>query len=212
MIHNKQELRFYIVADRIINGFPMNVSIKEHLTAFFFQNSKLQILNFLKYMRKTCYYHSVKKTSICKLLLAKWYGYRYSKLSIKLGFSIGPNVFGYGLLIPHYGTIVVNSEVRAGNFCVLHTSTCIGGANKIIGDALYLASGAKIMGNINLGNGISVASGSLVNKSFADHELLGGMPAKVLVENYPFWYQRDGEKYIQRVKQIEILKKVMLKQ
>lgn len=88
----------------------------------------------------------------------------------------------------------------------------LGGANKIIGDALYLASGAKIMGNINLGNGISVASGSLVNKSFADHELLGGMPAKVLVENYPFWYQRDGEKYIQRVKQIEILKKVMLKQ
>lgn len=64
------------------------------------------------------------------------------------------------------------------------------GANKIIGDALYLASGAKIMGNINLGNGISVASGSLVNKSFADHELLGGMPAKVLYVCGKYNYKR----------------------
>lgn len=33
---------------------------------------------------------------------------------MKLGFSIGCNVFGYRLVIPHYGTIVVNNEVRAG--------------------------------------------------------------------------------------------------
>ena len=51
--------------------------------------------------------------------------------------------FGYGLVIPHYGTIVVNGGVRAGNYCVLHTSTCIGGSDKVIGGGLYLAAGAK---------------------------------------------------------------------
>lgn len=114
--------------------------------------------------------------------------------------------FGYGLVIPHYGTIVVNSGVRAGNYCVLHTSTCIGGANKIIGDGLYLASGAKIMGDVNLGNGVSVAAGSLVNKSYGDNVLIAGMPGIVVRDNYPIWYQRDGLKYEKRVEKIEELK------
>lgn len=55
-------------------------------------------------------------------------------MGIKLGFSIGYDVFGYGLHIPHYGTIVVNGICKIGNYAVLHTSTCIGGAGKVIGD------------------------------------------------------------------------------
>jgi len=55
---------------------------------------------------------------------------RYRKLGIKLGFSIGYNVFGYGLHLPHMGTIVVNNTTRAGNFCVFQTSICIGGNGK----------------------------------------------------------------------------------
>ena len=37
------------------------------------------------------------------------------------------NSLGYGAVIPHYGTIVVNGDARLGNYCVLHTSTCIAG-------------------------------------------------------------------------------------
>ena len=128
---------------------------------------------------------------------------------MSLGFSIGPNVFGYGLVIPHYGTIVVNGAVRAGNFCVLHTSTCIGGGEKNIGDGLYLSAGAKIMGKLTLGNGVSVASNSLVNKSVGSHVLLVGCPAYIKKEDYSFWWKRDGETYLQRVSIVEKLKKQM---
>lgn len=68
---------------------------------------------------------------------------RYKSLGIKLGFTIPINVFGYGLVIPHYGTIVVGAGNTIGNYAVLHTSTCITAGNKIIGDALYLSTGAK---------------------------------------------------------------------
>ena len=119
-------------------------------------------------------------------------------------------MFGYGLLIPHYGTIVVNGSVKAGNYCVLHTSTCIGGKGKVIGDGLYLSSGAIIMGSeVMLGNNISIASNSLINKSFPDSNvLLAGTPAIIKSTSLP-WYERDGDDFKRRVKTIEKLRQEM---
>lgn len=206
MITNKKELKFYIMADRIMNGWSAYRSLTEQLRGIITIPVNGKIIEFLRYMRKSSYYHTKENPSIIDRVKSKWYGYRFSKISLKLGFSIGRDVFGYGLVIPHYGTIVVNNGVRAGNYCVLHTSTCIGGANKTIGDGLYLASGAKIMGDVNLGNGVSVAAGSLVNKSYGDNVLIAGMPGIVVRDNYPIWYQRDGLKYEKRVEKIEELK------
>ena len=64
--------------------------------------------------------------------------------------------FGYGLVIPHYGTIVVGEDNRCGNYCVLHTSICISGerGGKRIGDALYASSGCRINKPITLGNNV----------------------------------------------------------
>lgn len=207
MITNKKELHFYIIADRIMNGIPTKRTLRERL--YFFQSPQMKIINLLRYMRMTSYYKGLEKPTIMDRLLGTWYSYMYEKLSIQLGFSIGCNVFGYGLVIPHYGTIVVNGGVIAGNYCVLHTSTCIGGSDKIIGDGLYLASGAKIMDKLILGNGVSVAANSLVNKSVGNNVLLAGCPAFVKRQNYPYWWERDGEKYIQRVARVEKLKKQM---
>lgn len=64
---------------------------------------------------------------------------------MKLGFTISENVFGYGLVIPNYGTIVVGSGNQIGNYSVLHTSTCISAGRKRIGDGLYLSTGAKVL-------------------------------------------------------------------
>lgn len=131
-------------------------------------------------------------------------------MGIKLGFSIGYNVFGYGLHIPHYGTIVVNGDCKIGNYAVLHTSICIGGGGKIVGDGLYVGAGAKVMGPIQLGNGVSIASQTLVNKSFNESEvLLAGMPASIK-KSRKIWYEEDGGIYIERVKRIEQLKEQML--
>ena len=82
-----------------------------------------------------------------------------------MGFTIAEIVFGYGLVIPHYGSIVVGSGNRIGNFAVLHTSTCITAGKKNIGDGLYLSTGAKVLGDIELGNFITIGANAVVNKS-----------------------------------------------
>lgn len=87
---------------------------------------------------------------------ATYYHYLHRKLGMKLGFTIGKDVFGYGLVIPHYGTIVVGENNRCGNYCVLQTSTCISNNEKKIGNALYLATGAKITSRCILGDNVSV--------------------------------------------------------
>ena len=92
--------------------------------------------------------------------------------------TIAENVFGYGLVIPHYGTIVVGSGNRIGNYAVLHTSTCITAGKKNIGDGLYLSTGAKVLGDIELGNFITIGANAVVNKSEEGNCLLIGIPAE----------------------------------
>ena len=160
-------------------------------------------MNFLKVMRKVSYYKH-QKGFLNKFLYAVHY-MKFRRLGIKLGFSIGYDTLGYGVVVPHYGTIVVGGSNRIGNYAVLHTSTCISDNGKIIGDGLYLSTGAKITSKVKLGNGISIGANSLVNKDCEqDNVLLGGMPAKV-IRSSEIWYIRDS--FDKKVERVEELKK-----
>ena len=124
-----------------------------------------------------------------------------------MGFSIGYNVFGYGLVIPHYGTIVVGGTNQIGNYAVLHTSICISDNGKEIGDGFYCATGVKITSKLTLGDNVSVGANSLVNKSYKENNvLIGGAPARVIKTEAP-WYVRDN--FEQKVNDIEKLKKLI---
>ena len=163
-----------------------------------------KVMKFLFLMRK-CQYYSGIPGNINKLIYI-YYKYRYNRLSLKLGFSIAPNVFGYGLVIPHYGTIVVGPTNTIGNYCVLHSSTCISGNGKNIGDALYLSTGAKITAKVNLGNNISIGANSVVTKSFKENNLLlVGIPASIKGSSSA-WYSRDGEEFHRKQRACETLK------
>lgn len=115
-------------------------------------------------------------------------------------------MFGYGLVIPHWGTIVVGDSNRIGNYCVLHTSTCITDNKKEIGDALYVSAGSIITSKITLGNNVSIGAKSLVNKSFNNENiLLTGSPASIKKQR-PAWYIEEGKSHKERVFAIEKLK------
>lgn len=203
MIQTKKELQFYIAADRIMAGLPIRKSIKHWLEGLITPN---YISKYLESMRYVSYYSGRKGKSFSLRFVR--HKKRYSTLGAKLGFSIGHSVFGYGLCIPHYGTIVVNSTVKAGNYCVLHTSTCIGSEQTVIGNGLYLASGGLIMSSkLKLGDNVSIAANSLVNSSIPQNNVLvAGTPAQIKKESQP-WYVRDGIKYEERIQAIELLKK-----
>ena len=125
-------------------------------------------------------------------------------LGLKLGFSINANTLGYGVVIPHHGTIVVG-ENKIGNYAVLHTSTCISGNGKVIGEGLYLATGAKITKKCNLGDGITVGANAVVCSSFGNNALLTGIPA-IKKKDSDIWYLTNGEEFKRRYTEVEKLK------
>lgn len=204
-INSRAELRFVLMADLMMNRGVVRRSIKLRLRNLLIPD---YIMSYLRCMRHVSFY-SGRKGLLNKFLFII-YAVRYRRLGIKLGFSIGCDCFGYGLVIPHYGTIVVGESNRIGNYAVLHTSTCISGNSKVIGDALYLSTGATMTTKLNLGSNISVGANSVVNKSFEeDNVMIAGSPAKVIKSSQP-WYIRDGIEYSQKVEFIEKLKQEYL--
>lgn len=199
-IKTKEELQFYILADRLISGLPAKPSIRELVINFIFAIFGFhQISEYLYAMR--CYSYYKGKKGLLNKCRKFWYSIKFNSLGQRMGFSIGEDTFGWGLLIPHYGTIVINGNTIAGNLCCLHTSTCIGGNNKKIGDALYLSTGAKIVKPLTLGDNVTIAAQSLVNRTFGSNLLLKGAPASIKRNDNIPWYEMD-DIYSARAKKI----------
>ena len=124
-----------------------------------------------------------------------WAKYKFKKLSIKLGFSIPINVFGPGLSIAHYGSIVINPNAKIGANCRLHVGVNIGASGggteaPIIGDNVYIGPGAILFGDIKIANNVTIGANATVNKSCdIEHCVLAGTPAKVVKENNPNWIE-----------------------
>lgn len=198
MIQSKKELDFYIKADYMMNRGYFKPTFKQRLKAIL---SPDYIMDFLITMRRVDYYTQTKQ--YIPLIINK---FKYKKLSIKLGFSIGAEVFGYGLVIPHYGTIVVGENNRIGNYAVLHSSTCITARQKVIGNNFYLSTGAKVTTSENLSDNIMVSANSVVTKGCSQgNVLLVGAPAAAK-KTIPSWYEYQGGKAIDKVRAIEELK------
>lgn len=201
MIQRKKHLRFYLQADMMMNrGYfkvPFRIWLQELLSPDY-------TMKFLKAMRKVQYYSHCNVTGGGIFLIIN--KIKFFRLSRILGFSIGYDACDYGLVIPHYGTIVVGNTNRIGPYAVLHTSTCITDTGRIIGKGLSLSTGAKITGGEVLGDHITVAANSVVTRSFPDgNALLVGMPA-LKKKGYTDWYSSLTGEWKRRVDEVENLK------
>ena len=122
-----------------------------------------------------------------RLLIEK---FRFHRLSIKLGFSIPINVFGPGLAIVHYGTIVVANGAKIGANCRIHEGVTIGATNgsskaAIIGDNVFIGSGAKIIGEVRISSNVAIAANAVVVRDVICENgcTVGGVPAKIISSN-----------------------------
>ncbi|WP_179334806.1 serine O-acetyltransferase [Winogradskyella costae] len=181
MISSKTDYFDYLNKDKIALG------MKTHSLASKIINilSPNPIWTFQKALRKLEYYTNCKNKGFFKLYKL-YLQFKFKKISLKLGFSIPINVFGPGLAIVHYGTIVVNNATRVGKNCRIHACVNIGasGGEKeapLLGDNIYIAPGAKIYGNIKIANNTAIGANAVVNKSFdKEHTMIAGIPARVI--------------------------------
>lgn len=182
MILSKEDYLNYLEADRIALG-RNKAGLVDKLIRLI---SPDYIWNFQKLLRKLEYYKNVKNNGPFNKLIYLYLRLRYKKLSVKLSFTIPENVFGPGLAIVHYGTIVVNENAKVGANCRIHVGTNIGasgGTNKApqIGDNVYLAPGVKILGDIKVPNNTAIGANSVVTKSFEEENMMiAGIPAKII--------------------------------
>ena len=186
MIQSKDDLRYYLSEDRKALGIKDKLSIQDIVMPN-------KIWKFEKILRHFEYYKNVP--SFWNKLMFIITGIRFRKISVKLGFSIPANVFGPGLSIAHYGTIVVNSNTRVGSNCRIHASVNIGtsGGGKIapkIGDNVYIGPGAILFGDIQIANNVTIGANATVNKSFdVENCVLAGTPAKIVKYNSLNWLE-----------------------
>jgi serine O-acetyltransferase len=94
---------------------------------------------------------------------------------------------GKGILIDH-GTSVVIGEtaVVEDNVSMLHEVT-LGGTGKEHGDrhpkvrhGVLIGAGAKILGNVEIGEGAKIGAGSVVLHNVPPHTTVAGVPAKIV--------------------------------
>ncbi len=197
MINNKKELKFYVMADMMMNRGKFKYSLVDKVKHFFCPDYVMEFLKTLRY----CEYY----TNIGSIKRYYW-KMKNNRLQLKLGFSIALNVLEYGVVIPHYGTIVVGEGNTIGCYSVLHTSICITAGKKKIGDAFYCSTGTKVLNDISIGKNISCAANSVVNKDICiDNVLVVGSPAIIKKKTEP-WYIRDGKIILERVENCNKLK------
>ncbi len=137
-------------------------------------------------------FHALQSYRIAHWL---WQGDRCSlaihiqnRISEVFGVDIHPAArIGSGILIDH-GTSVVIGEtaVVEDNVSMLHEVT-LGGTGKQLGDrhpkvrhGVLIGAGAKILGNVEIGEGAKIAAGSVVLDDVPSHRTVAGVPAKVV--------------------------------
>ncbi|GGM86268.1 serine acetyltransferase [Dyadobacter beijingensis] len=123
-----------------------------------------------------------------KSLLGLFYRLLYRRYGVKYGIQIPLSVkIGKGLLLPHFGGIVVNSQSRIGDNCTLLHNVTIGNTKRgekkgapSIGNRVYIGPGAVIVGGIVVGDNVLIAPNSYVNLDVPSNSVVVGNPARVI--------------------------------
>jgi serine O-acetyltransferase len=112
------------------------------------------------------------------------------RVSEVFGVDIHPAArIGRGIMIDHAHSIVIGETAVVGdNVSMLHSVT-LGGTGKEeedrhpkIGDGVLIGAGAKVLGNIRVGNCSRIAAGSVVLEDVPPCKTVAGVPARIVGE------------------------------
>ncbi len=110
------------------------------------------------------------------------------RVSETFGVDIHPAArIGKGIMIDHAHSIVIGETAVVGdNVSMLHSVT-LGGTGKEdgdrhpkIGNGVLIGAGAKVLGNIRVGNCSRIAAGSVVLEEVPPETTVAGVPARVV--------------------------------
>lgn len=92
---------------------------------------------------------------------------------------------GGGLFIQHGFSTVIGAE-KIGKFCFVNQQVTIGynGAEApVLGDNVHITCGAKVLGNVRIGNNVKIGANAVVVKNVPDNSVVVGVPAYIIKRN-----------------------------
>lgn len=119
-----------------------------------------------------------------------YYAYKLGKLRRRTGIELQPNVAGAGLHLPH-GKVVINANAQIGEHCKILSDVTIGaqygrgrGTPPRIGNRVFIGTGARLIGDIEIADDIVIGANAVVTKSFLEPGItIAGVPARKISDN-----------------------------
>ncbi len=115
--------------------------------------------------------------------------------SVPLSADLGKVTFGYGGI-----GVIIHANAKIGDFVTIGSNVTVGGARArrnqygetravpVIGNRVYIATGAKVLGGIEIGNHCVIGANAVVTKDIPDFSVVAGIPGKVVtkitIENF----------------------------
>ena len=104
------------------------------------------------------------------------------------GIEIHPGAtIGKGVFIDHGMGVVIGETAIIGDYCLIYQNVTLGGTGKqtgkrhpTLGKNVVVGTGAKVLGNINIGNDVRVGAGSIVLRDVPNDCTVVGVPGRIV--------------------------------
>lgn len=152
---------------------------------------------------------------------ANWFYKRHCFVLAKLiaqisrfftGIEIHPgSKLGRHLFIDHGMGVVIGETAEVGDDCIIYQGVTLGATadarkgaltrdkkrHPTLGTSVVIGSGAQVLGAVNIGDNVQIASGSIVLKDIPANCIVAGVPGKIIY--------RDGIKIEDKVSEAEVI-------
>jgi len=104
------------------------------------------------------------------------------------GIEIHPGAtLGRGLFIDHGMGVVIGETAIVGDYCLIYQNSTLGGTGKetgkrhpTLGNNVIVGAGAKVLGNIEIGDRVRIGAGSIVLRHVPGDCTVVGVPGRII--------------------------------
>jgi serine O-acetyltransferase len=104
------------------------------------------------------------------------------------GIEIHPGAqIGKGVFIDHGMGVVIGETAIVGDYCLIYQGVTLGGTGKesgkrhpTLGENVVIGGGAKVLGNLQIGNNVRIGAGSVVLRDVPSDCTVVGVPGRIV--------------------------------
>jgi serine O-acetyltransferase len=104
------------------------------------------------------------------------------------GIEIHPGAqIGKGVFIDHGMGVVIGETAIVGDYCLIYQGVTLGGTGKesgkrhpTLGENVVIGGGAKVLGNLQIGNDVRIGAGSVVLRDVPSDCTVVGVPGRIV--------------------------------